>query len=157
MERLVEAAGERYDVVYGDVYDEDWGLCGGPFAKWRLCCQNIHHQGILYRRSVFEKVGLYDSRYSILADWEHNLRWFGRRDIPRRYLRGVVAVAKGGGVSKQRRDLAFERNRVRLIRRYLGAGWAMWALGYTFLVRPVWRRIKRSTLGKAIMRRVMQC
>ncbi len=80
-------------LVYGDVilrsssrrYD-------GPFDLAKLLLEkNICHQAIFYRRTVFEKIGNYNLRYRIWADWDLNLRCFQHPAFINRHLDFVVA------------------------------------------------------------------
>lgn len=64
-----------------------------------LHIKNIYcHQGLFIKRELFSKVGLYDLRYSILADYDWNLRahnmGYEFKIIPK-----VVARYQGGGIS----------------------------------------------------------
>ncbi len=106
-------------LVYGDVsmggerYD-------GPFDWRKLCVKNICHQSVFYGRDVFRLCGNFDLRYRLWADYEMNLRCFGRRRIAKVYCPLVVAEYEGGGISSVCEDPEFLHNRRHLIRRHLG-------------------------------------
>jgi len=63
---------------------------------WR---NTLHHQGILYHKRVFEKYH-YNTTYSILADYELNLRLFLNKA---KVFHSQLTIAKSfaGGISKQ--------------------------------------------------------
>ena len=81
------------DVVYGDVImKSDASRYAGAFDLERLLLEgNLCHQAIFYRRTVFEKIGAYNLRYRVWADWDLNIRCFQHPDFKNRYLDLVVA------------------------------------------------------------------
>ena len=93
-------------IVYGNVRidgDTPWAKDGriydGEFSIEKLLDQNICHQAIFYRIKMFEKLGKYDLRYSVCADWELNLRFFARTNP--QYLERIIASFHGGGISSE--------------------------------------------------------
>jgi hypothetical protein len=88
------------DVLYGnvlrvprqDIYD-------GPFDLGKLLTRNICHQAIFYRRELFERLGGFDLRFPILADWEFNLRCMLDPTVRFRHVDEVVARFRLGGAS----------------------------------------------------------
>jgi glycosyltransferase involved in cell wall biosynthesis len=94
--------------LYGDV---DWSIFKRPydgrFDRSKLLRRNICHQAIFYQRSVFERVGLYNTKYRLLADWEFNIRCFNDRGIRKRYIPLRIAAFEGGGKSTTTLDPAF--------------------------------------------------
>lgn len=81
------------DLVYGDVIlRSDASRYAGVFDLKRLLNEeNICHQAIFYRRTVFNKIGVYNLRYRIWADWDLNIRCFQNADLNTRHLDLVVA------------------------------------------------------------------
>jgi glycosyltransferase involved in cell wall biosynthesis len=104
--------------LYGDVL---WSgtRYDGPFDWRKLCRKNICHQAIFYGRGVFESCGLYDLRYRNCADWDMNLKCFGRSEIEKIYLSLVIAEYEGDG-SSSTGDAEFERDKLERIRQHLG-------------------------------------
>ena len=96
------------DVIYGNV---EWGPNGaiydGEFSFVKLIHKNICHQAIFFRRSVFERLGRFDLRYKVLADWAFNLLWISRDDIPKSYRQRVIATYGLGGYSATHHDPVF--------------------------------------------------
>ena len=74
----------------GQVYD-------GKFNMDKLLQQNICQQAVFYRRALFGKLGKYNLRYPVCADWEMNMRFFARTKVL--YLDLIVARFRGGGLS----------------------------------------------------------
>lgn len=87
-------ANEEIDVFYGDVVlQSDKSRYAGEFSLERLLrSQNICHQAIFYRRTVFEKIGLYNLKYKIWADWELNIRCFRHTELVIKYVDVIVAL-----------------------------------------------------------------
>lgn len=119
---LLDLPGDVAALIYGDVWlcDENRRF-GGPFSPARLRSWNPSHQAIFYRRAVFEKLGLYDLNYPTASDYAFNLACWGDNEIIKHYEPLVIADYQGGGLSVTRPDAAFERDKLALIRRHLGA------------------------------------
>jgi glycosyltransferase involved in cell wall biosynthesis len=111
LERVLPELVEPWDVVYGDVVGPRFaGRYDGPFDGRRLLRRNICHQALFLRRRLFERLGGFDLRYPVNADWEHNLRWFFDPATRARYLDLVVADFADGGLSSDG-DRAWRRDR----------------------------------------------
>src|SRR4051812_10854500 len=95
-------------LLYGNV---DWSIYSRPydgrFDRFKLLRHNICHQAIFYQRSVFERLGFYNTKYRLLSDWEFNIRCFNDRGIRKRYIPLRIADYEGGGESITTPDLAF--------------------------------------------------
>jgi glycosyltransferase involved in cell wall biosynthesis len=81
---------------------------------------NICHQAIFYGREIFETVGSYSLDYEVYGDWEMNLKCFGERRIPKKFMPLVVADFEGGGASDMKIDSRFEKDLPRLVMKHLG-------------------------------------
>ena len=103
---------EAPDLVYGDVYSPSYkGRYDGPFDFRKLLLRNISHQAIFYKKTLFDRLGYYDLRYKMHADWDFNLRCFGDPDVRTSYTGVLVATFGAGGVSAGH-DLPFLRERL---------------------------------------------
>jgi glycosyltransferase involved in cell wall biosynthesis len=82
------------DILYGNVeFKYSKRIYAGPYNLRRLLFEsNICHQAIFYRRSVFEKVGLYDIGCKIYADRDFNIRCFLYKGLRIRFLNRIIAV-----------------------------------------------------------------
>jgi len=98
------------DAVYGDlvyVREHDptqvvryWRA--GPFVSG--CLERgwmPPHPTFYVRRSVYERLGLFDTRFRIAADYESILRFLGMGGVRPRYLPQVLVRMRLGGVSNQ--------------------------------------------------------
>lgn len=110
-----------FDFIYGDVYKQDTKcIYDGKFNKFKLIKKNICHQAIFYNRSVFKKLGLYNEKYKYLADYEFNIRCFGRADIKKKYVNDIISYYEGNGISEKREDENFSYDFLKIIKKNLG-------------------------------------
>jgi glycosyltransferase involved in cell wall biosynthesis len=116
----------RPTLLYGNV---DWASYSRPydgrFNRFKLLRRNICHQAIFYQRSIFERVGFYNTKYRSLADWEFNIRCFNDRGIRKRYIPLRIAEYEGDGKSVTTPDPAFDAELSRLTGRQYGVGIAL--------------------------------
>lgn len=102
----------RADVVYGDIINRTLKApYDGVFSVHKLYWQNISHQALFFRRGVFDIVGLFLLRYRVLADWEHNLRWFLSDKIKHEHVDLIIAEYGHEGLSSKNTDPLFYRDR----------------------------------------------
>ncbi len=95
-----ELPAEPLTFVYGNVYVVNTkSEYLGEFDDDKLAKLNICHQAIFYERTIFDVIGKYDLRYSLLADYAFNLKCFADKRIRRIYLDEVIADFEGGGIS----------------------------------------------------------
>lgn len=94
------------DIIYGDVvlmssaerYD-------GLFDTDKIYEKNICHQAIFTHKRVFEKIGKFDLRYKVWADYAFNIRWFNRRDVKHVYTNRIICLYNDRGYSSLTEDL----------------------------------------------------
>jgi len=116
---LSGALTDEDDVVYGNVVSPRFdGRYGGRFSTARIGKDNICHQAIVFRRQLFETLGKFDVRFRLLADWEHNMRWFLSPNVRARYIDTVIAHYADGGLSSSGNDRVFEREKRQLYIRH---------------------------------------
>lgn len=94
----------KADFVYGDI-----NIISGSSSKRFvmpseitpefLYRKTIPHQSTLTKRSLFDKAGLYNEHYKIVADYEFILRALLRHDATFQYLPIVFACYPNNGVS----------------------------------------------------------
>ena len=109
--RISRAFADRVvDAVYGDllyVKKHDparvvryWRA--GEFSRARLGWGWMPpHPTFYVRRSVYERLGAFDTRYRIAADYDCMLRFLGRSDIHPAYLPEVLVKMRVGGESNR--------------------------------------------------------
>lgn len=121
---LCSSDADDYDVLYGNVHvignaswASDGAIYNGPFDLRELLSKNICHQAIFYKTAFFRKVGSYNQKYVICADWDFNMRCWAEGRF--HYLDVIVAKVSAGGVSGQgRSDPHFEAEKMKNVIRY---------------------------------------
>jgi|SRR2546423_1393522 len=106
--------------IYGNVYliDENREYFG-KFDEAKIVRANICHQAIFYERTIFDLIGRYNLKYSLLADHDFNIRCFGNKSIKKIYLKEVIADYEGKGISKEEcSDL--RKDRLQIIKDHFG-------------------------------------
>jgi glycosyltransferase involved in cell wall biosynthesis len=79
----------------------------GKFYKLKYCRKNICHQSIFYHRDLFQQLGIFDTRYPLLADWAFNIKCFSSRGVNPTFIDIIIAAYEGGGISDRKYDTAF--------------------------------------------------
>lgn len=94
------------DVLYGNVQmdgtgdpNADGAIYDGPFDLSKLLTKNICHQAIFYRAAFAARVGRYNPKYVVLADWDFNMRCWAKGRFS--YVDMIVARFHFGGDSTQ--------------------------------------------------------
>lgn len=100
------------DLVYGDVLSPSFnGPYDGEFSYDKLLSRNLSHQAAFYKKSLFTRLGDYDQRYRMHADWDFNLRCFSDPAVRTHYNNVVVATFGAEGISAGH-DILFLRERL---------------------------------------------
>lgn len=97
--------------LYGDVrLVPSKIIYGGKYNWFRLLKRNISHQAIFYHRDLFDALGSFQQRYSIVADWVFNIHCF-RQGVKKKYIRRVIAdFCEDGLSSTNRKDVNFQKD-----------------------------------------------
>lgn len=87
--------------VWNDPRSSDIVLSDHHWVRytWDLKESNFPHPGTFYKKNLFEKNGLFDTSYSIAADFEWNLRTLVKNKIPFQYIDIITAVFFADGIS----------------------------------------------------------
>jgi glycosyltransferase involved in cell wall biosynthesis len=101
----------------------------------------VHHQAALYRRTLFEENGNFDTSFVVMGDYELNLRlWKNRvrfKPIPIRISAcGIGGVSDGGSWHGYREEIT--------VRHRYFASWRCWLWDIGSVVRFVRKKIVRS-------------
>ena len=112
---------ESLDFIYGNVWKKQAGQSyDGAFTLHQILHQNICQQAIFYRRSLFERLGMFNLRYRIWADWDFNWRCFADRGVRKEYVPLVIAAYNDAGFSSMSDDEVFKRDAPSLLVKYYG-------------------------------------
>jgi glycosyltransferase involved in cell wall biosynthesis len=96
------------DFLYGDVeFVSNKKRFGGEKNYKRLIERNLCHQGIFYKKNIFEKIGIYNTRYAIVADHEMNIRIFRDGSLQKKYLAPIITLFNDKGTSNDIIDKHF--------------------------------------------------
>jgi glycosyltransferase involved in cell wall biosynthesis len=103
-------------MVYGNVYlVQSQKIYDGEFDFLKMTEKNISHQAIFYHTRVFQKIGYFDVRYKITADYVFNLAIFSAMSHLIRYYPLTISNFLGMGLSDLVRDDAFHDHRFSII------------------------------------------
>lgn len=83
------------DIVYGNAQLASNGVLDAGIEmdlEKLLFQQNINHQSVFYARSCFDKIGCYNLKYPVLADWDLNIRCFMHPDFTIKYMARTIAL-----------------------------------------------------------------
>lgn len=142
--RQIAAFLERPDTIYyGDVWLTGRGQrYAGRFSMLQLAIRNICQQSIFYPRAVFDTFR-FDPRYRIQADWVLNMACWQHPAFRFQHVPMIVADYNDTtGISSRSRDLAIEKDYVRLLNRFFPC-WIAWPLS---LATWLWRGLTRKRL-----------
>ena len=96
--------------------------------SFALLANNICHQSIFYKKSLFDKFGKYSSDYSIYSDWDFNIKCLVENKVAAIYLPTAICKFQLGGAcsnSKEKHNCKIDKNL--LIERYFN--------NYKFLIK----------------------
>lgn len=109
-------------VIYGNVlmkgigWAKEGSVYDGEFDLAKILTNNINHQSIFYHRDVFKKLGGYNLKYPVYADYDFNLRSFAAYRF--QYIDAIIAIFKLGGASTKFTDEVFLADKNRNIIKY---------------------------------------
>ncbi len=104
-----DPSGMEHDLIYGNVKSPSYkGWYDGPFSYEKLLVRNISHQAIFYKRDIFRRIGDYNLRYRMHADWDLNIRCFKDPLVKPKYVDILVARFGAEGISSGH-DIPFLR------------------------------------------------
>ncbi len=90
----------EYDLLYGKIKLKENGLIMGESINIdNLKRTNTHHQATFIRRSVYSKLGLYNVRYRLCADWAFTIRCFQTKELRIKYVDKIIAIYSTVGMS----------------------------------------------------------
>ena len=117
IERVISSSGGE-DLLYGRMLLTDGqvaGVAGGRVELDDLARQTLCHPATFVKRKVFDRVGKFDTRYRIAADYDHIVRCFAA-PVSTRFVDVIVSTMRMGGLSEDRFMLSC-RERKDVIRR----------------------------------------
>lgn len=100
------------ELVHAKVLRKSTGLTEGRTdVGSEIVLRNICQQAILYRRTLFQRLGDFNLKYPICADWDFNIRCFA---LPSRVAHSDTLLCHydGGGLSSRVTDEVFYADRL---------------------------------------------
>ena len=94
------------DIIYGNVQMNNT-IYAGEFDTRKFLTKNICHQAIFYSKETINYLGEYNLIYSILSDYDYNIKWFFNKKIKRMYIELIVANYSTKGFSSDYNDKFF--------------------------------------------------
>jgi len=121
LSKLTKYFNSDFQIIQGDIIISSHKntIYKDRLSGLTLLVRNFCHQGLFYRKAIFNLVGDYNLSYPIIADWEFNLRWFFNRKISRVYVPLIICDFLGGGLSANVRDNNFHKEKELIIRNLL--------------------------------------
>ena len=117
LDNLYAFLDDNTDMVLCDIHSPKHGRCSSRFSWMTYLRNTIHHQGVVYRRSLFADRG-YDITLQVMGDYEMNLYLY-KKGCRMRRAGFILAEHLPGGLSGSMRWINYsEETRVR--NRYLG-------------------------------------
>ncbi|WP_166727611.1 glycosyltransferase family 2 protein [Mucilaginibacter gilvus] len=103
------------DLVHGNVTGVVSGNVYNDNILSKVLFRGIHHQGIFYKKRVFNYTGGYDLRFKIAADYHLTLKAFLNKAFKTQYADIIIAYFGEAGLSSQRYDWVFYSYHYRLL------------------------------------------
>jgi len=120
LDKVARLLRSRKTIYYGDVYlPQKNKVYGGSFDWHTLISKNINHQSIFYPREVFDQYE-FNQKYSVLADYDLNIRIWGERNFYFQYMPLLIAIHNEQGISNRDKDMEFLIDKSKLIEKYFG-------------------------------------
>ncbi|MGY4383519.1 glycosyltransferase involved in cell wall biosynthesis [Pedobacter sp. UYP24] len=104
---------------YKSVPNDAYGLLQGEFSNYRLAKYCMNHQSIIYPRSAFD-LYVYNLKYPVLADYAFNIRLWGNDKFIKKFYPMEIVSYNMSGFSAETKDTSFNKDKLRLIRKYMG-------------------------------------
>ena len=111
LENIVTAFNDpEVDVAYGDLNYVSASDPNRVIRRWRSGSFSPRklawgwmppHPTLFLRRSLYEQIGGFNTRYRIAADYDHILRVFSRQNLKSEYIPQVLVKMRVGGLSNR--------------------------------------------------------
>jgi glycosyltransferase involved in cell wall biosynthesis len=115
---LAQELKDPHLIYYGNVIKSGKKYLG-ELSPYRQAKTGINHQAIIYPVLFFDK-RRYDTRYVISADHVLNMGCNSMKDYRFAFRDYDIAVFNDSGISSMQKDIAFEKEKSRLILQYFG-------------------------------------
>lgn len=110
VEKIFSNGPHKEEIIYGNVKFLHSGIIyDGSFDHEKISIKNICHQALFVKKSVFDRIGLFNTKYKMSADYEFNIRWMGL-NMSSLYVDKIVVIYNEKGMSGLIWDQAFDND-----------------------------------------------
>ncbi|MFD0765432.1 glycosyltransferase family 2 protein [Mucilaginibacter lutimaris] len=102
-------------LFYGNVTGAESGTRYADDTPDKVLSRGIHHQGIFYKREIFDYTGKYDLRFKVAADYHLTIKIFCNTSFKTQYINTDIAFFGEAGLSSTLFDYPFYSYRYRLL------------------------------------------
>jgi glycosyltransferase involved in cell wall biosynthesis len=128
---------KEVDFLYGDAFFKNQKRTyDGTFNHLKLINANICHQAIFFRKETFSKIGKFELKYKIYADWYFNMCCFANNEIKKCYVPLIISEYNELGSSAKVFDTDFMIDKASIV--------------ITLLKKHISRKLFYCQLGDAI-------
>lgn len=100
---------QNFDLIYGNAYFfEENRVYGFELLEVNLLTGNLCQQAVFYKKDIFVRMGKFDLKYPILADWAFHWRLVNKEEIRKIYIDLDIVNYSLRGLSSKFKDTAFE-------------------------------------------------
>jgi glycosyltransferase involved in cell wall biosynthesis len=95
------------DLVYGNVTGMVSGIIYSDDTVNKVLSRGIHHQGVFYKREIFNYTNKYQLNFKVAADYHLTLKVFCNPNFTTRYINTNIAYYGESGLSSTMYDYCF--------------------------------------------------
>jgi len=96
-----------YDLIYGKVIGKSSLIVYDYDSVYKVLTTGIHHQSVFYKKSLFNKLGKYDLKFAVAADYHFTLKVFTENTFIKKYISLDIANYGEEGFSSKEYDYKF--------------------------------------------------
>ena len=143
-----------FPIHFGD--EDSPALIMPPGVGFRLNLKGLHHQGVFIRRSLFERLGLYDTSFGIMMDYEFFLRAYRAGARFQQFANPAISMMRDSGISSRLDWLNLKKrfDEEKRVHRTHQTRWLSWFYDAWWMLYPRYRQLRahlshRSADGSA--------
>lgn len=108
LQKVYDAIGDQnIDLIYGNVTGMASGIKYADDTLSKVLSRGIHHQGVFYKREVFNYTGNYQLNFKVAADYHLTLKVFCNPIFSTQYVNTNIACFGEAGLSSTMYDYRF--------------------------------------------------
>jgi len=107
-------------IIYGKIYNNHLKQTAGEEIKDKadLLTSNLWHQAIFYHKDVFERTGMYETKYKIAGDSVFNKTLYCNYDLKWKFVDRVITDFDGSGISSFAQDKVYHADEKKLFSKW---------------------------------------